>query len=582
MAIPKNAFSKEYLRILVVACVLTIAATSGHAQRKANRSNPSTSSQPFASANSITADQLRDYLFFVAADEMEGRDTPSRGLDTVAKFIALNLSRWGLKPAGDEGTYFQHIALRRDGIDPAKTYAEIDGTKFQFGDDFLALRAPGSVSGPLIYVGHGWIFNAKKINPYEGINIKDKIVVIHGRGLPQGIVPADRQGKRGEDWQDPYSYAQDHGAKAVIMLPNFWELNEWEAKGQSMLEGASRFEAFMQPNGPVSSSLPLEWGGGRGGYMLGIPGGVRIPAIIPSVRMAQALFSGEKRTALEALNLGVANQPAEPFEFRPDRKVNFTVAIRSQKSSTQNVVTVVEGSDPILKNEYVVVGAHYDHLGGTSDGNDKTDRIRNGADDNGSGTVALLALAEAFAKGPRPKRSIMLAWYCAEEKGLLGSRYLTQFSPISLNQIVSQINMDMIGRSKQEGDTSQLNKDLSGPNEIYIMGSRTFSTELGDLVDAVNKSYLNLSFNYRFDDGKFGFPFFASDHAEYAKKGIPFVFFFSGFHADYHSVLDSADKVDYKKLEKIARTVYATALTLANAPKRPTVDKQLPPGVVIR
>jgi hypothetical protein len=341
--------------------VFAAIVTSVDAQRRTNKVGAPSSAHPFASADSIAAGQLRDYLFFVASDEMEGRNTPSRGLDTVAKFIALNLSRWGLKPAGDEGTYFQRIALRRDSIDPANTHAEIDGRKFQAGDDFLALRAPGSVSGPLIYVGHGWVFKAKNINSYEGIDIKDKIVVIHGRGLPKGVMRDDLQGKRGEDWQDPYSYAQNHGAKAVIILPNFWDLNGWEATRQGMLEGPPRFEAFMQPNRPVSSGLPLEGPGGSR-YTLTIPGGLQISAIIPTVRMAEALFSGEKRTALEILNLGVANEPAEPFEFRPDKKVSFTVGLRSDKLGTQNVVAIVEGADPILKNEYVVVGAHYDHL----------------------------------------------------------------------------------------------------------------------------------------------------------------------------------------------------------------------------
>ncbi len=137
--------------------------------------------------DTISAAQLRDYLYFIASDEMEGRDTPSRGLDTVAKFIALNLTRWGFKPAGDDGTFFQKIALRRDQIDPAHTSAEINGQKFTIGDDFLPNVVGATLTGPLVYVGRGWIVQSKNVDDYKGIEVKDKIMVVFGQGLPPGL-----------------------------------------------------------------------------------------------------------------------------------------------------------------------------------------------------------------------------------------------------------------------------------------------------------------------------------------------------------------------------------------------------------
>src|SRR5690349_988152 len=125
----------------------------------------------------VTADQLRSYLYFIASDEMEGRDTPSRGLDTTAKFIAMNLDRWGFKPAGDDGTFFQHIVLRRDALDGAHSSAEINGQKFNFGEDFLPNAVPGTFTGPLVYVGNGWVVKSKNIDAYQGVDVKDKIVV---------------------------------------------------------------------------------------------------------------------------------------------------------------------------------------------------------------------------------------------------------------------------------------------------------------------------------------------------------------------------------------------------------------------
>ena len=243
---------------------------------------------------------------------------------------------------------------------------------------------------------------------------------------------------------------------------------------------------------------------------------------------------------------------------------------------TQNVVAVFEGSDPVLKNEYVALGAHYDHVGIGIPVNG--DGIYNGADDDASGTTAMLAMAEALAKtNTRPKRSVLFVWHAGEEKGLWGSRYFTTYPTIPLDKIVTQLNMDMIGRSKKEGDTDPRNRELSGPNEIYVIGSKMMSTELGDLADRVNKQYLNMTFDYRYDDpndpNRF---FFRSDHIHYARKGIPIVFFFDGEHEDYHRLGDSADKIDYQKMQKVARTVYMLMWEVANRPTRPTVDKQLP------
>ena len=168
-------------------------------------------------------------------------------------------------------------------------------------------------------------------------------------------------------------------------------------------------------------------------------------------------------------------------------------------------------------------------------------------------------------------------WHAGEEKGLWGSRYFSENPTIPLNKIVTQLNIDMIGRSKKEGDANVRNANLSGPNEVYVIGSKMMSTELGELTERVNKDYLNLAFNYRYDDptdpNRF---FFRSDHYNYAKKGIPIVFFFDGEHEDYHRPGDEVQKIDFQKMEKITRTVYMLLWEVANLAARPKVDKQLP------
>jgi Zn-dependent M28 family amino/carboxypeptidase len=520
-----------------------------------------TAPAPWGNADYITAAQLKDYLSFIASDELEGRNTPSRGLDLAAKFIATHLSRWGLKPVGDEGTYFQRIALSRSQIDPEKTRFEFNGQSQSFGADFLAAPAPGTASGPLVYAGHGWVIKSKNINAYEGIEVKDKIVIILGSRMPKGISLRDLQSQPGEDWQRPHDYARRAGAKGIIEIPPPAFLSNWERQSRALIERQSLVVEKFHPQ----NAAPL-------------------PTIIASEKLLTALFRGEAQEGAGILKRAAENDPGPSFDLNPDKKVSFTVKVNSERVMTQNVVAVLEGSDPKLKNEYVAIGAHYDHVGNTPDSGCRPaggDSLCNGADDDGSGTVAVLAIAEAFARGPRPKRSILFVWHAGEEKGLWGSRYVTEYPVVPLDQIITQLNIDMIGRSKQAGDTTPANRDLSGPNEIYVIGSKMMSTELGELSEAVNQSYLKLTFNYKYDDPKDPQRFFyRSDHYNYARKGIPVIFYFSGVHEDYHRPSDHVEKIDFQKMEKVTRTVYATAWRLANAATRPRVDKQLPPELI--
>jgi hypothetical protein len=554
---------------LVILLTLSFALPTTFAQRQGTKTKSAVAVTTAAArgVDTISAAQLKNYLSFIASDEMEGRDTPSRGLDTTAKFIAMNLERWGFKPAGDDGSFFQKIVLRRDQLDGAHSSAEINGQKFNFGDDFLPNAVGATLTGPLVYVGHGWVVKSKNIDAYQGLDVKDKTIVVFGEGLPQGVTRADLTGKMGEDWISPALYAQQHGAKGVIAVSEYGMLLRWDQTRQRLGGPMPRaqVEKFMTQTGPP------------------------VPVIWMSPRMASALFQGEKYSAAALMAYGSGVGPASvsvpngppvtvtlPFELNARKNVAVTVAAKNEKPMTQNVVAVWEGADPVLKNEYVAVGAHYDHIGICAPGT--ADPICNGADDDGSGTTALLGMAEAISHAKqRPKRSILFVWHCGEEKGLWGSRYFTDYPTIPLDRIVTQLNIDMIGRSKKDGDTNPRNATLSGPNQIYVIGSTMMSTELGKLSETVNKSYLNLQYDLRYDDpadpNRF---FFRSDHFNYARKGIPIIFFFDGVHEDYHRPGDEAQKIDYEKMEKVARTIYMTLWEVANLPVRPKVDKPLP------
>lgn len=516
-------------------------------------------------AEAITAEQLKDYLYFVASDEMEGRDTPSRGLDLTAKFIATNLSRWGIKPAGDNGTYFQKIALRRTTTSPTQSRIEIGGQSFKYGDGFLATPVATDISGGLVFGGHGWVVNGKKINPYEGLDVKDKIVIVTG-SIPDSINSyADLGGKKGVDWFSPIDYAKAHGARAVIYIPSGDALANWnDLRENQTQKGTLAVERFIKPNN------------------------IEMLSVTASSALLEALFQGEKPRGVEFSLTKLAEFKDKGFLLSASKTASIKVNTKVELANTQNVVGVLEGSDSTLKNELVAVGAHYDHVGlghpALNEGkfaslNDKNDLIYNGADDDGSGTVAVLAMAQAFASSPRPKRSILFVWHCGEEKGLWGARYFTETpsAGINLTQIVTQLNIDMIGRSKPEGDKNPANKELAVRDEIYVIGSKMMSTELGELSERVNSGYLNLKLNYKYDDpndpNQF---FFRSDHFHYAQKGIPIIFYTDGEHEDYHRPSDSADRIDYEQMMRITRTIFMTASELANTTTRPRVDKKLP------
>ena len=551
---------RRFVTALILTSLLVVTFPATYAQRSAEKSKKAAAAVTVQRAvDTISANQIRDYLTFISSDEMEGRDTPSRGLDLTAKFLAMNLARWGFKPAGDNGSFFQRIDLQRNRADSGQTKVEYAGRTLVTGTDYLPAGGSGNVSGQIVFAGSGWLVKSKEIDAYKGVDPTGKIAVVIGtpRTRPRGITDADL-GKPGEDSMNPQAYARSKGVVGLIYVPDFQYLANWQRNRQQLLERGSTVVARFQTQ---AAAL--------------------LPSIVISPEMANAIFAGERQTAAMLFNASYGNSQPPSFVMNEQKKIMLNVANNTEIIPTQNVVAVWEGSDPVLKNEYVALGAHYDHVGNCPPvGNDT---ICNGADDDGSGTTALLGMAEALAKAPtRPRRSILFVWHCGEEKGLWGSRYFVEHPTVPLNQIVAQINIDMIGRSKKEGDSNPRNQALTGPDAIYVIGSTMMSTELGELVNAVNKSFLNIAYDTSYDDPKDPNRFFfRSDHYNYARKGIPVIFFFDGVHEDYHRPGDTADKIDYQKMEKVTRTIYMTLWEIANRPARVKVDKPLPVQITI-
>ena len=538
-----------FLSLVVV--LFTVSGADAQMARR-NRGGSAPAAARFGNVEGITATQLRDYLTFIASDELEGRNTPSRGLDIAAMYIAQHLASWGIKPAGDNGTYFQKFPLRRDRIDLVDTRLNINGQGYAYGQDFLtSLTGANIASSNIVFVGNGWVIKSKNINPYEGIDVKDKVVVVVN-SLPKGVTFNDLKGPVGGDWMSPAFYGQTNGAKAVINFPSFGNLASWDA---------ARWTQSDKGSVEFGQQTPL----------------IKIPTITLTPRVLAAIFQGEKFGAPNLFNKAAGGEALESFDLKPTKKFSATIALKSETVHTQNVVGVLEGSDPVLKNEYVAVGAHYDHVGMNPfwAGEDK---IWNGADDDGSGTVSVMAIAEAMSKGTRPKRSILFIWHAGEEKGLWGSDYFTNNPTVPIGSVIAELNIDMIGRYQNPGDENHpQNKNLPKQGEVFVIGSKMMSTELGDTSEAVNKAYLNLSLNYKYDDPNDPEQFFyRSDHFNYAKKGVPIIFYMDGSHADYHQPSDSIEKINFEQMERVARTIMATGWELANRPARPKVDKPLP------
>jgi Zn-dependent M28 family amino/carboxypeptidase len=294
------------------------------------------------------------------------------------------------------------------------------------------------------------------------------------------------------------------------------------------------------------------------------------PSVSAEDEFFEFLLSGSEVKYADLKQKATAGEPLPAFALKGvtitfNVDADYTV-VRTRY--THNVVGIVEGSDPKLKDTYVAYGAHYDHIGyreGIAE-----DRISNGADDDGSGTVAIMAIARAFALGPRPKRSLLFVWHAGEENGLLGSRYNADYPAVPIDKIVTQLNMDMVGRNK--------NNDPQQADTVFVVGSDRISTELHNINEDANASLAKpMTMDYELNDPADTESIYTrSDHYSYAAKGIPIVFYFTGLHPDYHQPSDSVEKIIFDKVQRVAQLAYETGRRVANLDHAPARDNKGP------
>lgn len=478
---------------------------------------------PKTFATTITADDLKKHLFIVAGKEMEGRETATEGQRKAAAYIEDYFKSLNLLP-GSNGSYQMNYPLYQDSIVHAAM--EINGKKFELFKDFTvnvnATTGSQIMASEVVFAGYGLSDSTR--DDYKGINARGKIVLI----LP-GVPPANQNQRRSGGQNAILEAALKNGAVAVLNVQiNF-------PRATTSLNGAMYYNGFRKTVYPNIYTI--------------------------SETVARAIMGGGYDSAKEA----IAKGNPEP------RLYNANVLIELNKSTTElsssNVIAYLEGTDK--KDEFLVLTAHYDHLGKR---NDST--IFYGADDDGSGTVSILELAEAFVKakqqGKGPRRSIVFMTVSGEEKGLWGSAYYGDHPAFPLEKTTANLNIDMIGRIDPK------RKKADSMNYIYVVGDHLLSSDLRPISESINKKYTKLGLDYKYNEPNDPERiYYRSDHYNFARKGVPIIFYFSGTHEDYHRITDTPDKINYPLLSKRAQLVFYTAWDMANRNDMLKRDKPL-------
>jgi len=479
---------------------------------------------------SITSQEMKAHVDYLASDAMRGRNTPSAELDSCAAYIAREFASYGLKPVGSHQSYFQRFNVLKTRLSSPNTLAlNIAGkdTTYHIKNDFvpLHLTANRCVTAPIVFAGYGITAPEYHYDDYQNIDARGKVVLAF-TGEPQEKDSTSKfDGAKETDHSKvliKVQNARDHGAVGLLLVsppthrfrrpPNPWP--------------------SLMRNAP-EDAIPLT---------LEEAAESQIVAMRIGKELADDLLTGTGYN-YEQIHRSI-DEKLEPFSFDiPDKIITMETALAAEKFPTQNVVGFLEGSDPLLKNEIVVIGAHYDHVGVSNDS------IYNGADDNASGTAGVLEVAEAFAHcKTKPRRSILFITFAGEEKGLFGSRYFTTDPIFPIENIVTMLNLDMISRN----DT----------NEVAIVGSKS-SEDLKAINEQCNRT-IGLKLDY--DQDRY---FMQSDHYSFYRKDIPVLFYFTKETPDLHKPSDDPDKIIPVKMARIGQLVFSTAWSIANRTERP-------------
>jgi hypothetical protein len=516
-----------FLRSLLVVGLLNgfvFGASNNTDPRSRDSSNVDYGTAGLEALQLFSIPHARYALTYLASDSLQGRETTEPGQKKAADFIAKRFKELGLKPLGDSGTYLQHFPVDVHYISDS-SFIEVNGKRFLNNKDFYVLpfgAGSAKITAPVVFAGYG--FENDAYSDYKGIDANGKIVMLLNGNPPfadtSDIMIKTQLYKR--------TNAARHGALAILIV----------TKGAEFVKARQRFASMF------------------GNKTMTLDKGVKEARTVAQIQMvyikdevANELLKAHGSTVDDLTRkIDSLRIPESVLLGNAEMRIDLVSEIRQ----SENVVAMLEGTS--AGNEYVVYSAHYDHLGITPDGT-----IYHGADDNASGTSTVLGIAETYSKlKVSPKRSIIFLTVSGEEKGLLGSEYFTSHPTVPIKDIVTDLNTNMDGRV----DTSYINRDS---NYVFVIGSERLSNELDSLLVAADSQSVKLKLDYAFDsDNDPNQFYYRSDHYNFAKKGIPVIFFFDGNIPDYHKPTDTSDKIDFPLLEERAKLIFMTGWKVAN------------------
>lgn len=519
-----------------------------------------------AGLKSISQDELKMHLQFLSSDELEGRDTGEPGLQVAARYLAVQAAHLGLTAVDADKDFLQPFYIREKAYDRENSHTTItvaDTFSIVNRESFYIFPAPQGdktlIEGEVIFAGYGIKDEQNKYNDFENIDIKDKVVLIMNRA------PMNEEGTEAQFDNDKWSsmqnfqykmqyiYSQEPRAVLIVMDPK---------SGMQSIEDVNPAIARY-----LGKSRELKPEKAEGASPQRNSGGM----VLIHRSVADLLLEASGKT-LKDLQLEIDQNLAPQSFLLEDTQVKIELNMSSTDLEVYNVFGLIEGSDPALKDEVVIYTAHYDHVGTNGQGG-----VFNGADDNASGSVALIEIAEAFMKEKkRPKRSIGILWVSAEEIGLFGSQYFANHPLVSSENIAAAINLDMLGRTKTEEDaeSSRSGLTIQTGDSVKVIGGLQSKV----LMDINTRSLeeMGLIGNYQYND--IHHPeryFYRSDHISFARKDIPVLFYSTGTHRDYHMLTDVEERIDYDKYLKMTRFCYKVGFNVAQYSGSIEVDKPM-------
>ena len=517
--------------------------------------------------SAITQDFLKQHLEILADDSLEGRDTAMPGQKKAANYIADFYRSHNITPKGDDGSYFQKIDFEATITDSLvyETYS-VSGSDSVWVD--RTVESPASygnysrvfggfepVEGDVVFAGFGVNDEGRGVTHLDGENLEGKWALIF-EDAPY-IVEGDTLINPSLGGNNRLGQIlRNYGAAGILIISDNNEAGYTDRAKQraSIINAPANLTlSYLEEDGPGSRGFSF-------GYNEVSPGFAALLLGLNNVEELQEL----RESITSDLSGFSAHSTGHYLKYSP-----YT---NRRKIDSENVIAYMEGADPELKDEALVLMAHYDHVG-VGQPDETGDSIYNGADDNGSGTSALLGIAnalnEARANGYKPKRSILFVHVTAEEVGLLGSRYYSDHPVVPIENTVSAFNADMIGRSDPE------HMERGETDYVYLIGGEIISSELDSLVVSANDKTVQMGLDRRYNDLTDRNQFYRrSDHWNMGRLGVPFVFFFTGVHEDYHQPSDSVDKIQFEKYSRVAKLIYASSIKVLNYDGRPVVDNQ--------